>query len=315
MALTAYLTAVQNLLGTGGAGNLYNTGTLTTYINTARNQIAAEGECVRAIPPISGPITTITVTSGGSGYGNVTAVIVAPDSPPGFGAFPGGQQASATIVTGAAGTITAVNLLSTGGGYFAPTTTLSQAATGGGTGAVITTIVSGICQTTVNREVYPYSQFNPMVATSGSGINSIFRINSISMIWGSLRWTLAHVSFGKYQALVRNYTAYQDVPGVFANFAQGDSGSVYVYPVPNSSYQMEWDAICFPNALATDTDVEAIPKLWQDAVPFLAAYYAFNQAQRASDADRMYKEYERWMHRARQLSTPRSVNNWYGRAI
>ncbi len=310
MALATYLTAVQNLLGTGGAGNLYPNATLTTYINTARSQIAAEGQCVRALPPISGPITIVTIQMGGSGYGSPTVILSAPDSPSGQGAFPSGQQASATATVSGT-SITAVTLSSTGQGYFTPIVTFS----GAGTGAVAIAVVSGIAQTVINQEVYPFATFNPLVATSGSGISSVYMVNGVSMVWATFRYTLERVSFSKYQARVRNYTTgYTYIPGIWSQFGQGANGSLYVYPIPNAAYQMELDCLCLPINLATDTDPEALPYPWSDAVPFLAAYYAYQGSQRNADADRMWNEFQKFMKRARQMSNPRSVSNWYGRA-
>src|SRR3954470_957985 len=111
--LTQYLTQVQRPLGTKSAATLYPTADLTDYINTARNQIAIEGQCVRALPPISGPISTIAVTSAGVGWGAATVLISAPDSPSGAGPQANGVQASANA-TSAAGRITAVTVLSGG---------------------------------------------------------------------------------------------------------------------------------------------------------------------------------------------------------
>lgn len=309
MALSAYLTATQNLLGTGGLGNLYSTTALTQYINTARNQIAAEGQCIRALPPISGAISTISVTSGGSGWGNVTVLVSAPDFPPGFLPFPNGVQATATATT-AAGGITAVTVTNGGAGYFSPVVSFS----GVGQGAVAIAAVSGINATLTNLEVYPFSGVNPIVAVSGSGISSIYMVNSVSLIWGTFRYTLMRLSFSKYQAMARTYTAgYTYIPAVFSQFGQGVNGSLYVYPIPNTAYQMEWDCCCLPAALATDSDPEAIPYPWTDAVPFLAAYYALSGSQRFKDADRMWGEFEKYVKRARQMSNPRGVVNWYGR--
>lgn len=308
--LNTYLTAVQNLLGTGSAGNLYPTSTLTTYINTARQQIAAEGQCIRVLPPISGPITSITVLSAGAGYTTAQVVIPAPDSPSGRGAFPSGQQASATA-TISGGTISAVSLLSAGQGYFTTTAIIS----GNGTGAKLIANVSGINQTVINQEVYPFQNVNSMIQTSGSGLSSIFMVRSISMIWGTFRYTLMHYSFSKYQAYARTYTAgYTYIPAVFAQFDQGDTGSVYVYPIPSQAYQMEWDCCALPQPLLTDSDPEPIPVLWQQAVPFLAAYYAFSGSQRFADADRMWQEFEKYTKRARQMSQPMGTVNRYGRA-
>lgn len=52
--LNAYLTATQNLLQNPGApSTLYSTANLTSYINTARGQLAGEGKCIRVLGSIS----------------------------------------------------------------------------------------------------------------------------------------------------------------------------------------------------------------------------------------------------------------------
>lgn len=312
--LNSYITALQNLLGAGTSGNVYSNAALTTYINQARAQVAIEGECIRVVPPINGPITAFTILTAGSGYGTSppTVVISAPDSASGIGVNAAGAQAKATA-TLSGGAVTAITLVSgTGGaGYFQPVVTL---ASGSGTGATAVAVVSGLNVTAVSQEVYAFSSVTPLVATSGSGIQNIFELNSISMIWGTFRYTLKHVSFSKYQAVGRPYTAgYTYIPAVWAQFGQGVTGSVYLYPIPNASYQFEWDCLCVPNDLNVNTDAEAIPYPFSDCVPFLAAYYAFMQKQRNADADRMMKEYKTFMTRARTFSQRRFVSNWYGR--
>ena len=52
--LTAYETSLQNLLQLPGASTtLYSTVNLDSWINTARGQLAGEGECIRSIGTIS----------------------------------------------------------------------------------------------------------------------------------------------------------------------------------------------------------------------------------------------------------------------
>jgi hypothetical protein len=62
MALTAYLTATQRLLH-DTSGTRYPTIDLTAYINTARSQLALEGECVRVLYGADYSTTNNTVTN------------------------------------------------------------------------------------------------------------------------------------------------------------------------------------------------------------------------------------------------------------
>jgi hypothetical protein len=116
---------------------------------------------------------------------------------------------------------------------------------------------------------------------------------------------------------VRNYTGgvFQQNPGVFAQFGQGSEGTVYMYPVPDQRFPMEWDVCCIPQDLDTSNNVpDALPFPWTlDPVVWLAAYYAYSGKQRSADAQRAWGEFERFMKRARAMSMPHGVANWYGR--
>ena len=114
--------------------------------------------------------------------------------------------------------------------------------------------------------------------------------------------------------MVRNYVStFQDVPGIAAQYGQGVSGSLYLYPVPNAPYTMEWDCTCLPAVLASDTDVEMLPYPWTDAVPYFAAYLCYNGAGRNADADRMWQLYDRFGKRGRAFSQRSLTVNPYSR--
>ena len=85
------------------------------------------------------------------------------------------------------------------------------------------------------------------------------------------------------------------------------SGSFYLDPLPDLAYTLNCDCACYPIALAADTDVESIPYLWTDAVPYYAAYMALMASQasaRLDQAQRLYALYEQFMSRARNAANP-----------
>jgi len=308
MALAAYLTSLQRLLGTGTAQNLYSNTDLTAYINEARTQIALRTQCIRRLTPISGPITSFTVLSGGSGYSTPTVIVAAPDFPSGIPPTPLGAQATATVNSGTA--LTTITVQSAGDGYFSPVVTLS----GSGSGARVQAVVSGINVTVVGQETYRFRDINGIVALSGSGVQSVYSVHGISLLYASARFTLQKESLGKYQALSRSFAfQFQYVPNIWCQNEQGAFGTVMMYPVPGANYQMEWDTSCLPMPLVTDADVEAIPPPWTDAVKYFAAYLAFSGKQRFADADRMNAEFEKFLKQYRANVSPGGVNNWYGR--
>lgn len=91
-----------------------------------------------------------------------------------------------------------------------------------------------------------------------------------------------------------------------------NSGSFYIDPLPDLVYTLNCDCTCYPQALATDSDAEAIPYLWTDAVPYYAAYMALMSSQtgvRIEQAQRLFQLFEQFMSRARAAANP-PVNNF-----
>ena len=227
--LNAYLAATQNLLQNPGApSTLYAAADLTTYINTARGQLAGEAECIRLLGTIS---------------------------------------------------------------------------------------------TVVNQSPYNFSSINTGVAAT----NGIKGIINIRQMWYTIASGKKYIPtrpwewFGQYH--LNNPVPVAGVPSVWSQFGQGSagtgtgsgaSGSFYIDPPPDQIYTLTCDCVCYPQALAVDGDVEAIPYLWTDAVPFFAAYYALLSSQnnaRMADAERYFNHYTKFVERARKAANP-SVGRW-----
>ena len=158
-----------------------------------------------------------------------------------------------------------------------------------------------------------------------TGVQGIINIRSISNQVGSgALWMTPRPWpwFSLYE--MNNPVPTTGVPTVWAQFGQGaapsgvpntsvNGGSFYVAPIPDDVYTLNLNAVCYPQALALDTDVEALPYFWTDCVPFFAAYFALMSAQtnaRMAEASNMYKgHYEEFMDRARKQSNA-STNRW-----
>ena len=76
---------------------------------------------------------------------------------------------------------------------------------------------------------------------------------------------------------------------------------------------MEFDATFLPADLLTNADVEAIPQPWNDAVPMLAAWYAFTELQNYNSAAYMLAMYEKFLSRFSFAARPGRASNQYGR--
>lgn len=287
MALTSYQTQVQRLLHDANA-TYYSLSDITAYINTARGQISLEGQCVRAL--ISGYVSSVAVNAVGSGYTSPTVV---------FSGSGTGATATATL---SGGTITNVTVVSTGSGYDATTTATISDPTG--TGCTLTVTMAGTNLTVVGQEVYTFASRAPQ-AQLVSGVQGILGVISVAVSWGSMKPLLRQEIWTRFQAYYRSYsTGLQSWPTIWSQYAQGVNGSMYVWPLPSQVVSMDWDCFCRPLDLVDGNTPEAIPYPWTDAVQYYAAMLAFDNSQRATDADRMQTQYTKYMKRARAMSEP-----------
>ena len=216
MALTAYITETQRLLQNPGAPTtLYSVADITVYINTARGQLAAEGECVRAL-------------------------------------------------------------------------------------ASLTTVAS--------QQIYPFTSITGLP----SGVGGVFSVRQMSAP-AALGFT---PMYGRPWAWMQQYYIGQPVPKTglpvtWAQLATGVTGNFAVYPVPDAAYTLALDVVGRPISLVDDTTPEAIPALFTDAIPYVAAYRALLSSQRTNDADGMFKLYSMFLQRARTGATPGVLSGNY----
>ena len=314
--LFEYLQQTQRLLADPNQA-IFNIDDLTYYINLARNEVAAQGQCIRRVSPVSGSILTIDVTAPGEGYTAPTVNITPPDSPGGYLPYPLGAQATATAQQ-IGGGIVGAGVSFGGGGYWQPEVTFSDPH---GTGAAAIATVSPVNQTTVGQEVYSFSNV-PM--NMFPGCKSILSVRGININWSNWSYALSWVSYSKYNALIRQYVSTFFAPPSFGcQVGQGVDGTIHMYPLPDQQYQMQWDACCLPLDLTTDQDYEAIPDPWRHAVPYFAAHLAL--LGRASEVPQMlplcstyFNEktgglFVTHMKRARAFSNPGRVSSFYGR--
>jgi hypothetical protein len=283
-------------------GNLYD------YINRARRDIALQTQCIRILTPISGQIVGWTVTNEGSGYSNnPTLTITPPDFPSGRPPNPGGKQATAScIVSG--GKIVSIFSQYGGDGYFQPQMTITDSS---GVGATATPLMSFINQLNESQEFYPVSNVD---LSSFPGVQSIYYIRSLSVIYANYRYSLPVYSFSTYQAVIRNYPyQFTYVPTFAAQFGQGTNLSFYAYPIPSQQFQWEFDALCLPSDLVDDQSVEALPDPWTDAVPYMAAHLAFLEMQNGNSARYFWDLYKEMMLRYSNGVRVGRIINPYGR--
>jgi len=295
-----YVQQTQFLLHDPNA-QAYPLASVQSAVNIARSQVAGEGECVRTLLS-GGVITTLTLSSGGSGYTGTTGTLN----------FTGtGNQAFGTAVI-SGGIVQSVTLTGGGWGWLtAPAITVTDS-TGFNGGAVVTATVDNSASAIATQEAVQFSTLNTLAATI-SGVQSVIGVGSIACQWGSgsvykpmLRWR----PWAWFQANCRVYSiSAMNFPAYWSQFGQGVNGSFYLFPIPGQILSLDIDATCLPVPLASDATPDAIPYPWSDAVPYFAAYQCYMNSSRAADAARMFNtnpsalgQYQIFMARARKMS-------------
>ena len=187
--------------------------------------------------------------------------------------------------------------------------------------------VIGTISTVIGQRNYNFSGIN-IGTPSSTGVEGVIHVRRIMYNVGQgQKWMRPRnwEWFDLYK--LNNPAPVSGAPQVWAQYAQGSagigsitgegtgsvsSGSFYIDPIPDMVYTLNCDCVCYPVSLVADTDPEAIPYLWTDAVPFFAAYYALLSSQtsaRMQDAQRMMEYYKLFVDRARKAATP-DVNKY-----
>jgi hypothetical protein len=282
---------------------------LLVYVNRARREVAGRTQSVRRLTPISGQVVAAVVTSGGHGYTNPIGTVSTPDWASGAPPNPNGRQAVVNV-TQAGGVITGVDVLDGGDGYFQPICTITD---GAGTGAVVALTVSPINLLNGGQEVYNFSDIN---VTIWPGVDVVHAIKSVSVVYAQYRYSVEVVAFSTYQARIRNYSTatYQYIPSFGAQFGQGAGGSFYLYPPPNSTYQIEFDCFCLPQDMRLDNSIpEVIPQPWTDAVPYMAAQLGFMELGNYNAARFYEDQFDKRTLGYSTQARPGRASNQYGR--
>ena len=184
--------------------------------------------------------------------------------------------------------------------------------------------VHGTIATMLNQTVYRFQDINVGVPAT-TGVQAVIKMSSLHYVSGNGQLWIAPKTWPWFSLYERNSaTPRSGPPKTWAQYGQGaapsgiantqaNGGTFYISPQPDDVYTLNCNTVCYPIPLAQDSDVEAIPFFWTDAVPFFAAYFALMSAQtnaRMADAAQMYKgHYKEFMDRARQQSNP-DVGRW-----
>lgn len=305
--LNDYLKATQRFLHEAKQ-NQIGPSDMISYINRARRETAMRAQCIRRMTPVSGQVLSASVVNPGAGYTlGATVVLSAPEFQPGTKPFPQGAQATAGAII-QNGTIAAVDVQFGGAGYIAPTGSVVASA---GSGASVTFTTTPISTLNLAQEVYPFSDID---VTMFPGVESVYMIKGVSVIFGSYRYSLACYAFSVYQAMIRRYTqGFMYVPAVCSQFGQGVDGSFYFYPPPSQQYPIEYDCFCLPLDLTAGDSPEAIPDPWTLAVPYFAASLCYAELQNFNAAKYYEDAFDKFILRHSNYARAGRMVNPYGR--
>jgi hypothetical protein len=90
------------------------------------------------------------------------------------------------------------------------------------------------------------------------------------------------------QAYCRAYSVLNtSYPSVWSVYNDGPYGEIWFFPIPSQAGEIELDVSARPSALNTDSDFDAIPESFQEAIKFKAASLAFMSSARYSQAQMM----------------------------
>lgn len=214
---------------------------LDRYINEARRQLVADTGCLRTLQA-----SYLTVGQEAYTYGQVTGAAIS-GTMTGYlagdtVAFSGGGGTGvAATLTVASGAVTAITFTNFGSGYTsAPTAAITTA---GGTGAVIT------------------------VGILSSNTLDVIRGN---ITWGSTKATMKWAAFTQFSSIYRQQVGMQGRPFIWSDYG---ANQVYVAPIPDQTYPIEWDSVVSPADLSGST-TDPIIVNYQTPIKYYAAAMA-----------------------------------------
>jgi hypothetical protein len=148
------------------------------------------------------------------------------------------------------------------------------------------------------QELYPLATYLPAPYNL-----SLVDVMGIAVNVNNERYKMKYWAYTQIDAFLRGWVNYQDWPIVFSRV--GGNSYIFVAPVPNQTYNCEWDISYNPQPLASDSDPEPIAVPFQEPVQYYAAYKAKLKIQAQGEAKYfldLYDEIKRrctraWMYR------------------
>lgn len=170
--------------------------------------------------------------------------------------------------------------------------------------------VQGTLALAVGTQQYPFSAIG--IAAAPPGTEGVLTIRTASFQLGEGSLPVLPRPWPWFNLYILNQPVpTAGPPRIYSQYGQGASGTLFVN-LPDQAYTLNLDTACYPIDLAADSDPEAIPRLWTDAVPYYGAYLALLSMPGQDDrAQRMLDLYGMFVERARRAATPTVLSNNY----
>lgn len=178
--------------------------------------------------------------------------------------------------------------------------------------------VLGTISTVLTQRNYNFTALNLGVSAT-TGVQGALHVRSLRYAVASGYQWIAPRTWEWFELYyLNNPVPDSAAPTSWAEYAQGQTGSFFVDPLPDLIYTLTADTVCVPIPLVDDTTVEAIPYPWTDAIPYFAAYLALLSSQtnaRRADAEAYFSYYQTFVQRARQFSNPSLLRGNYEQSV
>lgn len=167
-------------------------------------------------------------------------------------------------------------------------------------------------QTIVNQEKYPFSMATERIQADNAGIDYVLDVTSIAISWGSMRPAMEFMPWEDLQAFARSYNyLVSSFPLKWSTDGDGANANLWMWPVPSTVQEMEWQCSCSPAALVTDSDFDAIPHPFENAVKYYVAYLSYLSTMRPQLADLYLELFMTSLRRGRSATDRGRVAQWY----
>ena len=140
--------------------------------------------------------------------------------------------------------------------------------------------------------------------------NLTIDVLNINLYWGNTHIPLRYLPFSQFNAELRFWQNYTGRPIAFSIYGQQ---TIYVGPIPDQTYTVEYDTVILPTPLTSDSTPETILDPYTVPVAFYAAYKAKFKEQSYGEAEIFKAQYTRQLQgvltstMTRRLPTPYSM--------